>query len=80
MKITNIRPAPPGSGNTIARFDAEIMEGIKAYNLRLVQSERGLRVYGPSIAGGSAITFTPAVADVLAQLANGEVAHHVRSQ
>ncbi|MBU2483891.1 MAG: hypothetical protein KKG78_02310 [Alphaproteobacteria bacterium] len=80
MKIIKIRPAPAGSGNIVARFDAEIAEGVKAYGLKLVQSERGLRVFGPSISGGSAITFAPAIADALAQLANGEVAHHVSSQ
>jgi hypothetical protein len=78
MRILSIRPAPPG-GNTLARFDAELSPGVKAYDLRLVQAGRGLRVFGPSIHGGSAVTFAPAVADALAQLAFGEVAHHERS-
>jgi len=80
MKILSIRPAPPGSGRAIARFDAEIVEGIKAYDLRLVQTDRGLRVFGPSVSGGSAVTFSPAVADALAKLAMGEVARNDRTK
>jgi hypothetical protein len=79
MKILSIRPEPPG-GNNLARFDAEISPGIKAYDLRLVQAQRGLRVFGPSIRGGSAITFAPAVADVLALLAMGEVARNDKTK
>jgi hypothetical protein len=75
MKILSVRPAPPG-GNTLARFDAEIAPGVRAYDLRLVQAQVGLRVFGPSIRGGSAVTFTPAVAAALSQLAIGEIARH----
>lgn len=76
MKIISIRPAPPGSGKTLARFDAEIVEGVKAYDLKLVQGATGPRVYGPSLYGGSAITFAPVVADVLANLALEAVARN----
>lgn len=75
MQIIAIRPET-GGGNTIARFDAEIAPGIKAYGLRLVQSRSGLRVFGPSVAGGSAVTFTPEVANRLAAVAQREVAPH----
>lgn len=75
MKILAIRQASPG-GRNIARFDAEISPGIKAYDLRLVRAEKGLRVFGPSIGGGAAVTFAPAVADALAELVNGEVARN----
>lgn len=74
MKILTIRPAPPGSGNTLARFDAEIAPGIRAYGLRLVQSKTGLRVFGPSISGGSAVTFAPEIANELAAIAKRDVA------
>lgn len=73
MHIISIRPDTRG-GNTIARFDAELAPGVRAYDLRLVQARNGLRVFGPSIAGGSAVTFSPAVADELASLAMREVA------
>ncbi len=79
MRIFNIRLAPPG-GKNIARFDAELAPGIKAYDLRLVQADNGLRVFGPSISGGSAVTFAPAVADALAMLAMGEVARNDHSK
>lgn len=75
MHILSIRPAPPG-GNTLCRFDAEIAPGIRAYGLRLVQSKTGLRVFGPSIAGGSAVTFAPEIANILANIAEREVARN----
>lgn len=75
MEILNLRPSP-GSGNTVARFDAEIAPGVRAYGLRLVNAKNGYRVFGPSVTGGSAITFAPAVADALIELYNGEVAQN----
>ncbi|MBX5179929.1 hypothetical protein HJB77_27295 [Rhizobium lentis] len=78
MHIISIRPDPRG-GNTIARFDAELAPGVRAYDLKLVQARGGLRVFGPSIAGGSAVTFAPQVADALARLAIGEVARNDRT-
>jgi len=80
MKILAIRPAPPGSGKTLARFDAEIGDGVRAYGLRLVQAQAGLRVFGASIAGGSSVTFAPEVAARLAQLAQGEIARDDRAK
>ncbi len=78
MQILDYRPAY-GGGTTIARFDAEIAPGIRAYGLRLVESRSGLRVFGPSIAGGSAVTFTPAVADQLVAIIQREVAPYGQS-
>lgn len=75
MEILSIRRETSG-GSTVARFDAEIAPGIRAYGLKLVQSRSGLRVFGPSIAGGSAVTFTPEVANRLAVIAEREVARH----
>lgn len=79
MRIFNIRPAPPG-GKNIARFDAELVEGIKAYDLRLVHGSNGLRVYGPSHNGGEAVTFSPAVADVISKVAVEAVAQYESDQ
>ncbi|OKP81183.1 hypothetical protein BTE77_02400 [Ensifer adhaerens] len=76
MKILALKVVPPGSGSNIARFDAEIAPGIRAYGLKLVQSRSGLRVFGPSIAGGSAVTFAPEVANRLAEIAEREVARY----
>lgn len=75
MKILSIRRQPPG-GKTIARFDIELVPGVKLYDLKLIRGERGYRVFGPSIGGGAAATFAPAIADQLAQLAMGDVSHN----
>lgn len=75
MKIIKIHPVNLG-GNTLARFTAEIADGVTAYDLRLVKAWNGLRVFGPSIRGGSAVTFSPDVADELAALAWEHVAHN----
>lgn len=78
MKILSIRSVPPG-GKQIARFDVELLPGVKLYDLKLVLSDRGYRVFGPSIGGGAAATFAPPIADELAQLALGEVARYENS-
>lgn len=75
MQNLNIRPTR-GAGKTIARFDAEIADGVRAYDLKLVRGSTGARVYGPSLHGGAAITFTPAIADELATIAWEPVAHY----
>lgn len=74
MKILAIR-RESASGNTLARFDAELAPGVRAYGLKLVQAKTGLRVYGPSISGGPAVTFAPELAAKLAKIVNGEIAH-----
>lgn len=79
MKILSLRRQCDG-GNTLARFDAEVAPGIRAYGLRLVQARNGLRVFGPSIAGGSAVTIDADIADHLADLAMREVARNDNSK
>lgn len=75
MRILALRPAPPG-GKNIARFDVELAGGVRAYDVKLVRGSTGLRVYGPALHGGSAITFPPALADALAAIALEAVARH----
>ncbi|MCW5706771.1 MAG: hypothetical protein KIT21_06260 [Shinella sp.] len=75
MRVLCIRPQSRG-GKTVARFDAEIMPGVKLYDLKLIRGDRGFRVFGPSIGGGAAATFAPAIADQLVELALGEVARN----
>jgi hypothetical protein len=75
MRILEIRPHRAG-GKTIARFDAELDHGIKAYDLKLVQGDAGLRVYGPALHGGAAVTFPAIIASQLAILALEAIAHH----
>ena len=71
LGILAIRLAPPG-GNVVARFDAELDNGVRLYDLKLVRARSGWRVYGPQHFGGAAVTFPRSVAD---QLANEAVAH-----
>lgn len=79
MRVIAIRREPAG-GNTLARFDAELAPGVKAYGLKLVQARTGLRVFGPSISGGPAVTFTPEIAAQLAIIASGEIARNEQYQ
>lgn len=37
MKILSIRPVPPGTGNTLARFDLELNSHVTLFNLALRQ-------------------------------------------
>lgn len=78
MEILSIRQAPPGS-KTVARFDVELTPGVKLYDLKLIRGDRGYRVFGPSIGGGAAVTFSPAIADQLVLLALGDVTRYERS-
>ncbi len=75
MKILSIRPAEPGGGNVRARFDAELDDGTKIRDLKLVRSRNGWRVYGPQHFGMTLITFAPAIVDRLAT----EALRHVES-
>lgn len=81
MRILSIRPEPPGFGNTIARFDVQITDDVRLFNLKLVDSQRGRRVYAPSAYGASVATFAPAFGDALISAAmaalGGEPANDV---
>lgn len=75
MKIISIRPAPPGSGNTLCRFDVQL-DGMRLHNVSLKRTGSGLRVFAPSAFGCAAVTFTPETAAALIALASGEIAKH----
>ena len=66
MRILDVRAAPPGGGKLLARVDVETPDGIRLYDLKLVRGSTGLRVYGPALHGGAAVTFPPAIADEIA--------------
>lgn len=72
MVILSIRPEPPGGGNTIARFDAQL-DGLRLYNLKLAKTANGYRVFAPSAFGAAAATFTHEVASALIEAALGEI-------
>lgn len=73
MKILSIRPASPGGGKLIARFDMEMPDGIRLYDLKLVRGSTGPRVYGPALYGGAAVTFPTSIADSIAREAVARV-------
>ena len=70
MKILAIRPAPPG-GNTLALFDAQVSPEVRIFDIKLVTTPRGLRVYAPHCRTHSFATFAPAFASALAAAAMG---------
>ncbi len=76
MKILEIRPVRYGNGKTVARFDIELSPGVKAYDCKLVDGDNGWRVFGPSIGGGAAVTFSIDIATKIAELVLGELAHN----
>lgn len=71
MKIISIRPAPPGEGKTLARFDIELTPELRMYDLRLVQTESGRRLtYSQNAAGRRTATFVGTLADEITTLAS----------
>jgi hypothetical protein len=72
MQILTMRPAPPGGGNTLCRFDVQL-DGIRLHNVSLKRTGAGLRVFAPSAFGCAAVTFTPEIAAELIALVHGEI-------
>lgn len=79
MQILDIRPAPPGSGNTLCRFDVQL-DGIRLHNVSLKRTGSGLRVFAPSAFGCAAVTFTPEIAAEMIALVHGEITAHDRNR
>ena len=78
MKIMSIRPAPFGAGNTVARFDVELDNGVKLFRLQLLKTRNGIRVYGPKDEISHAYSLPIELADqlaILAQQSMGAVAN-----
>lgn len=78
MRVLDIRPQPNG-GKTLARFDVEVLPGVRLFDLKLIRGDRGYRVFGPAIGGGAAATFAPEIADKLVELV-GDVARNDADQ
>lgn len=71
MKILSIRPAPPGEGKTLARFDIELTPELRMYDLRLVQAADGRRLtYSQNAGGRRTATFVGDLADEISDLAS----------
>ena len=70
MRILSIRPAPPGSGSTLARFDLEMTEDLRIFNLRLTaRSSGGHSVFAPNAMGARVATFSNRLVDQIASAA-----------
>jgi len=71
MRILSIRPAPPGEGKTLARFDIELTPELRMYDLRLVQAADGRRLtYSQNAGGRRTATFVGDLADEISDLAS----------
>jgi hypothetical protein len=68
-RILAIHPAPPGVGNVVARFDVEIDDHLRIYNLQLRHTPAGLRTIAPNARGKHAVTFHPILADKITKAA-----------
>lgn len=82
MEVLSIRPAPPGSGNTLARFDVQLDGGVRLFNLKLASGQAGLRAHAASAFGSPTATFTPETAAEIVRLASaalGDISHYDRS-
>lgn len=79
MHILSIRPIPLGVGNARARFDVELDDGLRLFNLKLAETPSGWRVFAPSAFGDATATFTRDMAAELvsaARTALGETIHN----
>lgn len=71
MRILGLRPAPPGEGKTLARFDIELTPELRMYDLRLVQAADGRRLtYSQNAGGRRTATFVGDLADEISDLAS----------
>ncbi|WP_165405337.1 hypothetical protein [Bradyrhizobium genosp. SA-3] len=69
MRIVDIRPSPPGS-TTLARFDLQLNDHLRLYNLGLRQrGDEPARVIAPNAFQQRVATFSPSFNKALAELA-----------
>ena len=57
MKILSMRPIPLGQGNARARFDVELDNGLRLFNIKLAETPSGWRVFAPSAFNDAVATF-----------------------
>lgn len=68
MEIISIR-TDPGGGSTVARFDAQLTPEIRMFDIKLVKTSRGHRVYAPATSKSNCATFAPAFAEEIIRAA-----------
>ena len=70
VKILDIRPVPPGTGSTLARFDLELNQHIKLFNLALRQrGDEPAHVCAPNAFQDRTAGFSASFNKALAELA-----------
>jgi hypothetical protein len=78
--ILAVRPAPLGAGRAVAFVDVQL-DGLRLFNLKLVDGPSGRRIHAPSAYGSSVATLTPELAAELVCIATqalGDIAQHDR--
>ena len=71
MHILSIRPAPPGTGRTVALFDIAVTDELRLYDVRLIETEDGRHLsYAPNSHGRRTATFAPNLANEISRAAS----------
>lgn len=70
MQILWIKPEPPGSGSTVARFNVALNDDVRLFGLRLTgRRDGGYSVYAPNAGGTRVVTFSPSLVEEIARAA-----------
>lgn len=79
MQILSIRPE--AGGRTLARFDLQLVDGVRMYNLKLAEKPDGSRrVFAPNAFGGPAATFTTEIAEQIVRAASDALGENPSEQ
>lgn len=79
MQILAIRPET--GGRTLARFDLQLVDGVRLYNLKLTERPDGSRrVFAPSAFGSAAATFQTEVAQEIVRAAGVALGEKTRER
>lgn len=79
MQILAIRPE--AGGRTLARFDLQLVDGVRLYNLKLTERPDGSRrVFAPSAFGSAAATFTTEIAEQIVRAASDALGENPSEQ
>lgn len=70
LHIINIRPEPPGCGQTVARFDIALTDELRLFGLRLKRrATGGYAVHSPNANGARVVTFSPNLVEEISRTA-----------
>lgn len=79
MKILKIRTSRDPAAKVVARFDLELSDGVRLYDLKLTSGPNGWRVYGPTTGMGAAVTFPPVLVERIVVIAHEAIASHAKT-